>query len=225
MRLMAATSTTIAPGRAEPGPALVEHLSDREVAVLRHLASRLTYRESRPLCTSRSTPSRRTSRPCTASSRCVAARGRRRGPAAPADLSARPRGLDRRRPRPGVTAAATMAVLATGEGPGPTALATTAALATGDTPGVTAAATTAVLATGAPTTPARPRRAALMGMSGSLAVHRVVASMAATIPWIGIRPLAIAHRPSGGRRRRTAPPTGSPRSARPWSSGSSTRQG
>ena len=43
--LMAATSTTVAPGRAEPGPALVEHLSDREVAVLRYLSSRLTYRE------------------------------------------------------------------------------------------------------------------------------------------------------------------------------------
>jgi hypothetical protein len=58
--------------------------------------------------------------------------------------------MRRRRPRPGVTAAATTAVLATGA-----------------RPGVTALATTAVLATGRPTTPRRPRRAALIGMSGS----------------------------------------------------------
>src|SRR3954452_18399919 len=57
----------------------------------------------------------------------------------------------RRTPRPGVTAAATTAVLATGEGPGLTALATTA-----------------VLATGCPMTPTRPTRAALSGISGSL---------------------------------------------------------
>src|SRR5512147_1503730 len=56
----------------------------------------------------------------------------------------------RRRPRPGVTAAATTAVFATGEGPGETAFATTA-----------------VFATGAPMTPTRPTRAALSGMSAS----------------------------------------------------------
>src|SRR3954470_8916241 len=56
----------------------------------------------------------------------------------------------RRRPRPGVTAAATTAVLATGEGPG-----------------VTAFATTAVFATGCPITPTLPTRAARTGMSGS----------------------------------------------------------
>jgi len=47
-------------------------------------------------------------------------------------------------PRPGVTAAATTAVFATGEGPG-----------------VTALATTAVFATGWPMTPTRPTRAGL----------------------------------------------------------------
>src|SRR5215212_10370654 len=58
----------------------------------------------------------------------------------------------RRRPTPlpGVTAAATTAVLATGEGPG-----------------VTALATTAVFATGWPMTPALPTRAALRGISFS----------------------------------------------------------
>src|SRR4051794_4400252 len=56
----------------------------------------------------------------------------------------------RRPPRPGVTAAATTAVLATGDGPGLTALATTA-----------------VFATGWPMTPTRPARAALSGMSVS----------------------------------------------------------
>src|SRR3954468_2721777 len=57
----------------------------------------------------------------------------------------------RRRPtRPGVTAAATTAVFATGEGPGETALATTA-----------------VFATGWPMTPTLPTRAALSGISGS----------------------------------------------------------
>src|SRR3954463_3618989 len=56
----------------------------------------------------------------------------------------------RRTPRPGVTAAATTAVLATGEGPG-----------------VTALATTAVFATGCPMTPTRPTRAALSGISVS----------------------------------------------------------
>src|SRR3954447_9998817 len=56
----------------------------------------------------------------------------------------------RRRLRPGVTAAATTAVLATGDGPG-----------------LTAFATTAVLATGWPITPTRPTRAALSGMSVS----------------------------------------------------------
>src|SRR3954468_24239891 len=53
-------------------------------------------------------------------------------------------------PRPGVTAAATTAVFATGDGPG-----------------LTAFATTAVLATGWPMTPTRPTRAALTGISGS----------------------------------------------------------
>src|SRR5882757_2682531 len=56
----------------------------------------------------------------------------------------------RRIPRPGVTAAATTAVFATGEGPG-----------------VTALATTAVFATGWPMTPTRPTRAALSGISNS----------------------------------------------------------
>src|SRR3954454_3290887 len=56
----------------------------------------------------------------------------------------------RRTPRPGVTAAATTAVLATG-----------------DRPGLTAEATTAVLATGWPMTPTRPTRAALSGISVS----------------------------------------------------------
>src|SRR5215213_883476 len=56
--------------------------------------------------------------------------------------------IRRRRPgRPGVAAAATTAVLATGEGAG-----------------VTALATTAVFATGAPMTPTRPTRARLRGM-------------------------------------------------------------
>src|SRR3954471_5845231 len=55
-----------------------------------------------------------------------------------------------RRRRPGVTAAATTAVFATGEGPG-----------------VTALATTAVLATGWPMTPTLPARAGLSGMSVS----------------------------------------------------------
>src|SRR5438105_10138400 len=55
-------------------------------------------------------------------------------------------------PRPGVTAAATTAVFATGEGPGETALATTA-----------------VFATGWPMTPTLPTRAALSGISISLA--------------------------------------------------------
>src|SRR5436309_15740234 len=59
--------------------------------------------------------------------------------------------MRRRTPRPGVTAAATTAVFATGEGPG-----------------VTAAATTAVFATGAPITPTLPTRAALTGISASL---------------------------------------------------------
>src|SRR6478672_3485318 len=59
--------------------------------------------------------------------------------------------MRRRRPTlPGVTAAATTAVFATGEGPGETALATTA-----------------VLATGWPMTPTLPTRAALSGISDS----------------------------------------------------------
>jgi hypothetical protein len=51
--------------------------------------------------------------------------------------------------------------------PGVTAAATTAVFATGDGPGVTAAATTAVLATGARTTPTLPTRVGLIGISGS----------------------------------------------------------
>src|SRR6185295_16816321 len=59
--------------------------------------------------------------------------------------------MRRRRPAlPGVTAAATTAVFATGDGPGETALATTA-----------------VFATGAPMTPTLPTRAALSGISVS----------------------------------------------------------
>src|SRR4029450_11844193 len=59
--------------------------------------------------------------------------------------------IRRRRPAlPGVTAAATTAVFATGEGPGETALATTA-----------------VFATGWPMTPTLPTRAALSGISVS----------------------------------------------------------
>ena len=49
--------------------------------------------------------------------------------------------------------------------PGVTAAATTAVLAIGDGPGLTAAATTAVLATGCPITPTRPIRAGLTGIS------------------------------------------------------------
>src|ERR1044072_3681193 len=61
--------------------------------------------------------------------------------------------MRRRRPgRPGVTAAATTAVFATGAGPG-----------------VTALATTAVLATGCPMTPTRPTRPGPSGMSVSFA--------------------------------------------------------
>src|SRR6478735_6591592 len=56
----------------------------------------------------------------------------------------------RRAGRPGVTAAATTAVFATGEGPGETALATTA-----------------VFATGWPMTPTLPTRAGLRGISVS----------------------------------------------------------
>src|SRR5580765_4786712 len=59
--------------------------------------------------------------------------------------------------RPGVTAAATTAVLATGEGPGETALATTA-----------------VFATGAPMTPTLPLRAALSGISVSFGRRRFI---------------------------------------------------
>src|SRR3982750_3709272 len=65
----------------------------------------------------------------------------------------------RRRPRPGVTAAATTAVFATGDGPG-----------------VTAAATTAVLATGCPMTPTRPTRAARTGMSASYGLELAAGS-------------------------------------------------
>jgi hypothetical protein len=59
--------------------------------------------------------------------------------------------IRRRTPRPGVTAAATTAVFAIGEGPG-----------------VTAFATTAVFATGWPMTPTLPTRAALSGISDSV---------------------------------------------------------
>src|SRR3954454_22562051 len=60
--------------------------------------------------------------------------------------------MHRRKPRPGATAAATTEDLATGEGPGDTALATPA-----------------VSATGCPITPTLPTRAALSGISVSLA--------------------------------------------------------
>src|SRR4051794_36200936 len=63
----------------------------------------------------------------------------------------------RRAGRPGVTAAATTAVFATGAGPG-----------------VTALATTAVFATGAPMTPTRPTRAGLRGISVSYARECVI---------------------------------------------------
>src|SRR6185436_6204046 len=53
--------------------------------------------------------------------------------------------------------------------PGVTAATTTAVFATGAGPGVTALATTAVFATGWPMTPTRPARAGLNGMSASLA--------------------------------------------------------
>src|SRR5690348_2048870 len=66
--------------------------------------------------------------------------------------------MRRRRPGlPGVTAAATTAVFATGEGPG-----------------VTALATTAVFATGWPMTPTRPTRAALRGISFSFVGVRFI---------------------------------------------------
>ena len=60
-------------------------------------------------------------------------------------------------PRPGVTAAATTAVFATGEGPG-----------------VTAAATTAVFATGWPMTPTLPTRAGLSGILVSFGRKRFI---------------------------------------------------
>src|SRR4051812_1332088 len=63
----------------------------------------------------------------------------------------------RRTPRPGVTAAATTAVFATGAGPG-----------------VTALATTAVFATGWPMTPTLPTRAALRGISVSCGCGRFI---------------------------------------------------
>ena len=63
----------------------------------------------------------------------------------------------RRRPLPGVTAAATTAVFAIGAGPG-----------------VTALATTAVFATGAPITPTLPTRAGLSGISVSYRRSRLV---------------------------------------------------
>src|SRR6476469_11188580 len=66
--------------------------------------------------------------------------------------------MRRRRPTlPGVTAAATNAVFATGEGPG-----------------VTALATTAVFATGWPMTPTLPTRAALRGISVSFGRRRFI---------------------------------------------------
>src|SRR6185436_10222523 len=66
--------------------------------------------------------------------------------------------MRRRRPAlPGVTAAATTAVFATGDGPGETALATTA-----------------VFATGWPMTPTLPTRAALSGISVSFARRRFI---------------------------------------------------
>src|SRR5215207_296263 len=76
--------------------------------------------------------------------------------------------------RPGVTAAPTTAAFATGERPGVTAAPTTAAFATGERPGLTAAPTTAALATGAWTTPTRPTRAALSGISCSRRLEGLV---------------------------------------------------
>src|SRR4051812_27090958 len=75
---------------------------------------------------------------------------------------------------PGVTTAPTTAAFAMGDGPGETAAPTTAAFATGERPGETAAATTAVLAIGAPTTPTRPIRAGLSGISGSCRFERFI---------------------------------------------------
>src|SRR3954449_9339982 len=77
-------------------------------------------------------------------------RGARRPSPAPRSPARRSQ-MRRRRPRPGVTAAATTAVFATGAGPG-----------------VTALAATAVFATGWPMTPTRPTRAGLSGISVSL---------------------------------------------------------
>jgi hypothetical protein len=77
--------------------------------------------------------------------------------------------------------------------PGVTAAATTAVFATGAGPGVTALATTAVFATGCPMTPTRPTRAGLTGMSQSPSVaFASSASMEAMMAWIGIRPFAIS---------------------------------
>src|SRR6476620_426876 len=58
--------------------------------------------------------------------------------------------------------------------PGVTAAATTAVLATGEGPRVTALATTAVLATGWPMTPTLPTRAALRGISVSFGRRRFI---------------------------------------------------
>ena len=55
-----------------------------------------------------------------------------------------------------------------------TAAATTAVFAAGEGPGVTAAATTAVFATGAPMTPTLPTRAGLSGISVSFGRKRFI---------------------------------------------------
>src|SRR3954452_14580739 len=96
--------------------------------------------------------------------------------------------MRRRRPRPGVTAAATTAVFATGEGPG-----------------VTALATTAVLATGWPMTPTLPTRAGLSGMSVSFGRRCLIGSDGCDDrlnrdPSVGDQPAAGTAR-SGGERR------------------------
>src|SRR6476646_602545 len=98
--------------------------------------------------------------------------------------------MRRRRPTlPGVTAAATTAVFATGEGPG-----------------VTALATTAVLATGWPMTPTLPTRAALTGISVSFACRRFIGldrgdDRLDGDPSIGDQPAAGAARRCSKRRR------------------------
>ena len=75
---------------------------------------------------------------------------------------------NRRRPgRPGVTTAPTTAALATGRWAGCDGRANDRGLCDRRQPGVAGGVTTAAFATGAPTTPTRPLRPALSGMSAS----------------------------------------------------------